>query len=154
MLMNVWFLCLCPQLMKEWRGFPPPEKRLKAAMVAHLAWQFLFLFSASGGPANTKSMLWYIPALTTIPWVRVSYSFSCRSGCVRLAFITVMQILTVCVNQSCLVDTYCMCSMSTFTAQLSGLTQDSSPTAFLAHTPLPPPSGLERHPNRYFLTFS
>jgi hypothetical protein len=41
--------------MKEWRGFPPPEKRLKAAMVAHLAWQFLFLFSASGGPANTKA---------------------------------------------------------------------------------------------------
>ena len=111
----------------------------------------IFCFGWTG---KYKSMLWYVPALTTIPWVRVSYSFSCRSGCVRLAFITVMQILTVCVNQSCLVDTYCMCSMSTFTAQLSGLTQDSSPTAFLAHTPLPPPSGLERHPNRYFLTFS
>jgi hypothetical protein len=80
-LTNIWFLRPYPQLMKEWRGFPPPEKRLNAAMVGTplLAISIFCL----GWTGNYESVPWYVPALTTIPLgtgiVLVFMSFLVRS---------------------------------------------------------------------------
>ena len=80
-LMNIWFLRPYPQLMKEWRGFPPPEMRLSAAMVGTpLLAVSIFLLGWTG---NYESVPWYVPALTTIPLgtgiVLVFMSFLVRS---------------------------------------------------------------------------
>ncbi len=64
-LINIWLLRPYPQLMKEWRGFPPPEKRLYSAMVGTplLAVSIFWL----GWTGNYESVPWYVPALSTIP---------------------------------------------------------------------------------------
>lgn len=94
-LTNIWFLRPYPQLMKEWRGFPPPEKRLNAAMVGTplLAISIFCL----GWTGNYESVPWYVPALTTIPL---------GTGIV-LVFMSFL---------SYLVDTYRMYSASAFAA--------------------------------------
>lgn len=64
-LINIWFLRPYPQLMKEWRGFPPPEKRLHSAMLGTplIAFSIFWL----GWTGNYESVPWYVPALSTIP---------------------------------------------------------------------------------------
>ncbi|KAH9061862.1 MFS polyamine transporter [Lactarius vividus] len=94
-LIDIWFLRPYPQLMKEWRGFPPPEKRLHSAMLGTplLALSILCL----GWTGNYESVPWYVPALSTIPL---------GTGIV-LVFISFL---------SYLVDTYRMYSASAFAA--------------------------------------
>ncbi|KAI9457481.1 MFS polyamine transporter [Lactarius psammicola] len=94
-LINIWFLRPYPQLMKEWRGFPPPEKRLYSAMVGTplLAVSIFWL----GWTGNYESVPWYVPALSTIPL---------GTGIV-LVFMSFL---------SYLVDTYRMYSASAFAA--------------------------------------
>ncbi|KAI0296924.1 MFS polyamine transporter [Multifurca ochricompacta] len=60
-----WFFSRSyPQLIKEWRGFPPPEKRLPMGMIAGpmLVIGTLWL----GWTGNYASIPWYVPALGTI----------------------------------------------------------------------------------------
>ena len=114
-LTNIWFLRPYPQLMTEWRGFPPPEKRLKAAMVGTpLLAISIFLLGWTG---NYESVPWYVPALTTIPLgtgiVLVFMSFLVRSF---NGFVRERNSDSFCVNQSYLVDTYRMYSASAFAA--------------------------------------
>ena len=78
---NIWFLRPYPQLMKEWRGFPPPEKRLHSAMFG--APLFAISIFWLGWTGNYESVPWYVPALSTIPLgagiVLVFMSFLVRS---------------------------------------------------------------------------
>jgi len=54
-----------PKLLKEWRGFPPAEYRLRGALVAGptLVVSILWL----GWAGNYASVSWYVPALSGIP---------------------------------------------------------------------------------------
>ncbi|TFY57696.1 hypothetical protein EVJ58_g6869 [Rhodofomes roseus] len=54
-----------PRLMKEWRGFPPPEQRLFGAMIGGTS-LVLGCFWL-GWTGNYPSVPWYVPALGTIP---------------------------------------------------------------------------------------
>ena len=115
-LMNIWFLRPYPQHMKEWRGFPPPEKRLSSAMVGAplLAISILLL----GWTGNYESVPWYVPALTTIPLgtgiVLVFMSFLVRST--RPLFFIPERNPDYLGDQSYLIDTYRMYSASAFAA--------------------------------------
>src|SRR6266446_3413679 len=61
---NWYFMRPYPQLMKEWRGFPPPEKRLPPSMIAGpmLVIGALWL----GWTGNYASIPWYVPAIGSI----------------------------------------------------------------------------------------
>ena len=61
---NYYFLRPYPRLIKEWRGFPPPENRLPPAMIAGpvLVVGTLWL----GWTGNYASVPWYVPAMGTI----------------------------------------------------------------------------------------
>ncbi|KAF8496254.1 MFS polyamine transporter [Russula emetica] len=63
-IVNWYFLRPYPQLIKEWRGFPPPEKRLPPAMIAGpvLVIGTLWL----GWTGNYASIPWYVPAMGSI----------------------------------------------------------------------------------------
>ena len=54
-----------PALLKEWKGFPPAEKRLQSAMVGgpSLVIGAFWL----GWTGEYASVPWYVPALATIP---------------------------------------------------------------------------------------
>lgn len=54
-----------PLLLKQWRGFPPAEKRLRVAMVGcpSLVIGAFWL----GWTGEYESVPWYVPALATIP---------------------------------------------------------------------------------------
>jgi hypothetical protein len=53
-----------PALIKKWKGFPPPEERLYAAMIgAPLLVVASFWLGWTG---NYPSVPWYVPALSTI----------------------------------------------------------------------------------------
>ena len=53
------------ELIKKWKGFPPPEKRLRSAMVgAPLLVISIFWLGWTGEYA---SIPWYVPGLSTIP---------------------------------------------------------------------------------------
>ena len=112
-LINIWFLRPYPRLMKEWRGFPPPEERLYSAMLGTplIAISIFWL----GWAGNYESVPWYVPALATIPLgtgiVLVFMSFLVRlTRSYRNAFADIL------VHQSYLVDTYRMYSASAFAA--------------------------------------
>ncbi|KAJ7927029.1 major facilitator superfamily domain-containing protein [Mycena leptocephala] len=84
-----------PQLMKTWRGFPPPEERLLGGMVGGCAFAVgIFWLGWSG---QYPSVPWYVPALSTI-FVGMSIS---------LIFISFL---------SYLVDTYLAHAASAFAA--------------------------------------
>jgi hypothetical protein len=60
-----WYLLLpYPRLIKEWRGFPPPENRLPPAMIGGpiLVIGTLWL----GWTGNYASIPWYVPAMSSI----------------------------------------------------------------------------------------
>jgi hypothetical protein len=61
---NWYFLLPYPRLIKEWRGFPPPENRLPPAMIAGpiLVIGTLWL----GWTGNYASIPWYVPAIGSI----------------------------------------------------------------------------------------
>ena len=63
-IVNWYFLRPYPQLIKEWRGFPPPEKRLPPSMIAGpvLVIGILWL----GWTGNYASIPWYVPAMGSI----------------------------------------------------------------------------------------
>jgi hypothetical protein len=63
-IVNWYFLRPYPQLVKEWRGFPPPEKRLSSSMLAGpvLVIGTLWL----GWTGNYSSIPWYVPAMGSI----------------------------------------------------------------------------------------
>lgn len=63
-IVNWYFLRPYPQLIKEWRGFPPPEKRLPPSMIAGpvLVIGALWL----GWTGNYASIPWYVPAMGSI----------------------------------------------------------------------------------------
>jgi hypothetical protein len=63
-IVNWYFLRPYPQLIKEWRGFPPPEKRLGPSMIAGpvLVIGTLWL----GWTGNYASIPWYVPAMGSI----------------------------------------------------------------------------------------
>ncbi|KAI0270455.1 MFS general substrate transporter [Gloeopeniophorella convolvens] len=64
-LVTIWFLRPYPKLLKEWRGFPPPENRLHGSMLSGPLLVFSILFL--GWTGNYPSVPWYVPALSTIP---------------------------------------------------------------------------------------
>jgi hypothetical protein len=63
-LFNVWFSSHYPRLIKEWKGFPPPEERLYGAMLAgpSLVIGILWL----GWTGQYPSVPWCVPAIGTI----------------------------------------------------------------------------------------
>ncbi len=63
-IINWYFLRPYPQLIKEWRGFPPPEKRLPPSMIAGPALVVGTLWL--GWTGNYASIPWYVPAMGTI----------------------------------------------------------------------------------------
>jgi DHA1 family multidrug resistance protein-like MFS transporter len=61
---NVATTSMYPELVREWRGFPPPEKRLYGAMIAGPALAVgAFWLGWSG---EFASVPWYVPALSTV----------------------------------------------------------------------------------------
>ncbi|KAI0295170.1 MFS polyamine transporter [Multifurca ochricompacta] len=94
-LANIWLLRPYPRLLKEWRGYPPPEARLPSAMIGGpLLAISIFLLGWTG---NYESVPWYVPALSTIP----------LGASIALVFMSCL---------SYLVDTYLMYSASAFAA--------------------------------------
>jgi len=63
-IVNWYFMRPYPQLLKEWRGFPPPEKRLKPAMIAGPALVIGTLWL--GWTGDYASIPWYVPAMGSI----------------------------------------------------------------------------------------
>ncbi|KAF8340247.1 MFS polyamine transporter [Amanita rubescens] len=83
------------ELIKQWKGFPPPENRLTSAMVgAPLLVVSIFWLGWTGEYASVP---WYVPALSTIP----------LGAGISLIFMSVL---------SYFVDTYLMYSASAFAA--------------------------------------
>ncbi|KAJ7240402.1 MFS polyamine transporter [Mycena haematopus] len=93
--LNLWMSRDIPRLIKEWRGFPPPEKRLPGGMVGAVA--FVVGIFWLGWTGQYSSIHWYIPALGAVV---VGMGFS-------LIFISCL---------SYLVETYLMYSASAFAA--------------------------------------
>ncbi|KAF8168994.1 major facilitator superfamily domain-containing protein [Mycena galopus ATCC 62051] len=93
--LNVYHSRHYPELIKTWRGYPPPEERLFSAMVGGCAFAVgIFWLGWSG---HYPSVPWYVPALSTVV-VGVSISS------IFISFL------------SYLVDTYVMYSASAFAA--------------------------------------
>ncbi|KAF9481756.1 MFS polyamine transporter [Pholiota conissans] len=61
---NLWTSAHYPELIKKWRGFPPPEERLYGAMLGSpLLVVGIFWLGWTGEYA---SIPWYVPAISTI----------------------------------------------------------------------------------------
>ncbi|KIK53038.1 hypothetical protein GYMLUDRAFT_179505 [Collybiopsis luxurians FD-317 M1] len=64
MFMNLYFAHQFNKIVPKWKGFPPPEERLYAAMIGSV------LLSASifwlGWSGNYPSVPWYVPGISTI----------------------------------------------------------------------------------------
>ncbi|KAJ7620403.1 major facilitator superfamily domain-containing protein [Roridomyces roridus] len=54
-----------PQLIKVWRGFPPPEERLRAAMLGSPV--FVIGIFWLGWTGEYTVVPWYVPAISSIP---------------------------------------------------------------------------------------
>ncbi|KAJ7757193.1 MFS general substrate transporter [Mycena maculata] len=93
--MNVYFSRHYPTLIKTWRGFPPPEERLRGGMVGGCA--FVVGIFWLGWTGQYPSVPWYVPAIST---VLVGLSISS----IFISFL------------SYLVETYLMYSASAFAA--------------------------------------
>ncbi|KAF8191270.1 MFS polyamine transporter [Pholiota molesta] len=92
---NFWTTRHYPELIKKWKGFPPPEERLLGAMIGSpLLVVGIFWLGWTGEYA---SIPWYVPALSTIV---------IGTG-ISLIFMSFL---------SYLVDTYLMYSASAFAA--------------------------------------
>ncbi|KAJ7100940.1 MFS polyamine transporter [Mycena belliarum] len=94
-MINIYLSRNYPTLIKEWRGFPPPEERLWSAMLGGCL--FVIGIFWLGWSGNYPSVPWYVPAISTI---LVGMS-------ICLIFISFL---------SYLVDTYLMYSASAFAA--------------------------------------
>ncbi|KAJ7674080.1 MFS polyamine transporter [Mycena polygramma] len=94
-LLNVYLGRNYPQLIKHWRGFPPPEERLIGGMVGSFA--FVIGIFWLGWTGQYPSIPWYVPGLSTVV---VGMS-------VCMIFISFL---------SYLVETYLMYSASAFAA--------------------------------------
>ncbi|KAJ6544474.1 MFS polyamine transporter [Mycena capillaripes] len=94
-LLNYHFSRHYPQLISTWRGFPPPEERLRGGMVGGCL--FVVGIFWLGWTGQYPNVPWYVPALSTI---MVGMSIS-------LIFISFL---------SYLVETYLMYSATAFAA--------------------------------------
>ncbi|KAJ7768095.1 major facilitator superfamily domain-containing protein [Mycena maculata] len=93
--MNMYFSRHYPTLIKTWRGFPPPEERLRAGMVGGCA--FVVGIFWLGWTGQYPSVPWYVPAISTV-----------------LAGLSISSIFISFLSY--LVDTYLMYSASAFAA--------------------------------------
>ncbi|KAJ7171197.1 major facilitator superfamily domain-containing protein [Mycena filopes] len=94
-ILNVHLSRHYPELIKTWRGAPPPEERLYGSMVGGCA--FIVGILWLGWTGQYPSVPWYVPALSTIV---VGFSI----GAIFISFL------------SYLVETYLMYSASAFAA--------------------------------------
>ncbi|THH13906.1 hypothetical protein EW146_g6361 [Bondarzewia mesenterica] len=92
---NLYLSKSYPMLMKEWRGFPPPEKRLYGAMF--------------GGPALVIGIFWlgWTGEYSSVPWYVPAISTIVIGFAITLIFMSFLNYL---------VDTYLMYSASAFAA--------------------------------------
>jgi hypothetical protein len=61
---NFWTTAHYPELIKKWKGFPPPEQRLFGAMIGSpLLVVGIFWLGWTG---QYPSIPWYVPAMSTI----------------------------------------------------------------------------------------
>ena len=72
-----------PELIKKWKGFPPPEERLFGAMIGAPALVVGAFWL--GWTGNYPSVGWYVPALATIV-VGTGINLIFMSFLVRLEF--------------------------------------------------------------------
>jgi len=63
-MLNIWLSRNDAQLIKHWRGFPPPEERLRGGMVGGVA--FVVGIFWLGWTGEYPSVPWYVPALSAI----------------------------------------------------------------------------------------
>jgi hypothetical protein len=64
-IINVYTTSHYPELVKKWKGFPPPEQRLFGAMVGSPCLVIgIFWLGWAGEIAKVP---WYVPSLGTIP---------------------------------------------------------------------------------------
>ncbi|KAF7378465.1 MFS general substrate transporter [Mycena sanguinolenta] len=62
--LNIYLERDYPELIQRWRGFPPPEKHLRGAMVGGCA--FVVGIFWLGWSGQYPSVPWYVPALSTV----------------------------------------------------------------------------------------
>jgi hypothetical protein len=55
-----------PELIKKWKGFPPPENRLFDAMIGSPILVIGIFFFWLGWTGQYANIPWYVPALSTI----------------------------------------------------------------------------------------
>ena len=78
---NIWTTLQYPELIKKWKGFPPPENRLFGAMIGSIVLVIgIFWFGWTG---EYSSISWYVPALSTI-FIGTGISLIFMSFLVRL----------------------------------------------------------------------
>ncbi|KAF7378068.1 MFS general substrate transporter [Mycena sanguinolenta] len=94
-LLNIYLERDYPKLIQSWRGFPPPEKHLRGAMVGGCA--FVVGIFWLGWSGQYSSVPWYVPALSTV-----------------VLGLSVCMIFVSCFSY--LVETYLMYSASAFAA--------------------------------------
>ncbi|KAJ6480272.1 MFS polyamine transporter [Mycena sanguinolenta] len=94
-LLNIYLERDYPKLIENWRGFPPPEKHLRGAMVGGCA--FVIGIFWLGWSGQYPSVPWYVPALSTV-----------------MLGVSVCMIFVSCFSY--LVETYLMYSASAFAA--------------------------------------
>ena len=91
------------ELMKKWKGFPPPENRLFGVMIGGPALAIgIFWLGWTGQYATIP---WYVPALSTI-FLGVGISLIFMSLLVRRQLSLTYQSLLTYFLQSYLIDTY------------------------------------------------
>ena len=98
-----------PELIKKWKGFPPPENRLFGAMIGSpILVVGIFWLGWTGQYTNIP---WYVPALSTI-FLGAGISLIFMSFLVRREFINIpiLFFLTYFL-QSYLIDTYLYVSL-------------------------------------------
>jgi DHA1 family multidrug resistance protein-like MFS transporter len=121
-IVNWYFLRPYPQLMKEWRGFPPPEKRLTPSMIAGpvLVVGILWL----GWTGNYASIPWYVPVMgsilvgMSIILIFISFLVSRVRACARtLRYLLERAVLIFwSIMKGYVVDAYLMYAASAFAA--------------------------------------
>jgi len=119
-IVNFYFLRSYPQLIKEWRGFPPPEKRLPGSMIAGpvLVIGALWL----GWTGNYASIPWYVPAMgsiligMSIILIFISFLVSRVRACVRMHIALITGTSRTDTLKGYVIDAYLMYAASAFAA--------------------------------------
>ena len=64
MFMNLYFARQFNKIIPKWKGFPPPEERLYAAMIGSVSLVVSIFWL--GWTGNYPSVPWYVPGISTI----------------------------------------------------------------------------------------